>query len=253
MSKKIAAGATAVVLDVKVGGGAFLREVEQARELARTMIDLGRDAGRDVRAVVTAMDEPLGLAVGNALEVREAFALLSGGGPADLREVVLTLAGHLLAMAGKDKTLSLARDRAAAHLENGTARETARRWMAAQGGRPDVVDGKGLPQAPFVLELRSDRTGWLQEVAARPIAKACLALGAGRESKGASVDASVGVVLGGGSGTEIAAGEVLASIHARTEQQARAVVTLVRSAFTVGAKQPAARKIILEEIYEGVS
>ncbi len=253
MSKKIAAGATAVVLDVKVGGGAFLREVEQAREVARIMIDLGRDAGHDVRAVLTAMDEPLGLAVGNALEVREAFALLSGSGPADLREVVLTLAGHLLAMAGRDKTPSLGRERAAAHLENGTARETARRWVAAQGGRPDVVDGKDLPQAPFVLQVRSERTGWLQQVAARPIAEACLALGAGRESKGASVDASVGVVLAGGSGTEIAAGEVLASIHARTEQQARAVETLVRSAFTVGAEQPAARKTILEEIYEGVS
>jgi thymidine phosphorylase len=103
------------------------------------------------------------------------------------------------------------------------------------------------------MQLRSERSGWLQEVAARPIAEACLALGAGRESKGASVDASVGVVLAGGSGTEIAAGEVLASIHARTEQRARAVETLVRSAFTVGAKPPAARKAILEEIYEGVS
>lgn len=253
MSKKIAAGATAIVLDVKVGGGAFLQDVEQARRVARTMIGLGRDAGRDVRAVLSAMDEPLGLAVGNALEVREAFEVLSGVGPSDLREVVLVLAGHLLVMAGKDKTTQQARTRAAAHLASGQALDTARRWLVAQGGDPSVTEGEGLPRAPFVLSLRAEESGWVQSVAALPVAQACLTLGAGREVKGARVDPAVGVVLGAQRGADIAVGGTLASIHALTERQARAVEDLVRSAFRVGAERPPARDMILEEIYDGVS
>lgn len=250
MSKKIAAGATAIVLDVKVGDGAFMRDLEQARRVARTMIGLGRDSELDVRAVLSAMDEPLGLAVGNALEVAEAFEVLSGGGPSDLREVVLALAGHLLVMAGKDETTEQARGRAASQLANGEAFDTARRWLIAQGGDPRVMEGSGLPRAPFVLTLRAEQSGRLQSVAAMPIAEACLALGAGREVKGAGVDPAVGVVLGAQSGSEIAAGGALASIHARTERAARAVEDLVRSAFRVGPERYAGHKMVLEEICE---
>ncbi|HZK49703.1 MAG TPA: thymidine phosphorylase [Thermoleophilia bacterium] len=252
MSKKIAAGATAIVLDVKVGGGAFLHDMEKARRVARTMIDLGRDAGRDVRAILSDMDEPLGFAVGNALEVREALEVLSGGGPTDLREVVLVLAGHLLVMARKDDTLERARARAAAHLDDGSAREAARRWLAAQGADPAAVDGTGLPQAPAVLRVRATQGGHVQEVAALAIAEACLALGAGRESKGAAIEHSVGVVLKVKGGAEVDRGDVMAVIHARTPQEAEAVEALVASAFHVGTGRVEPRRLILDEIPEGV-
>lgn len=251
MSKKIAAGATAIVLDVKVGDGAFLHTRVQARRVAQIMIDLGIDAGRDVRAILTEMDQPLGLAVGNALEVREAMQVFAGEGPDDLRDVVLLLAAHLLVMAGVERTLTAARARAEQHLADGSAQDTARRWIAAQGGDPRVVDGEGLPTAPVVTTVKSSRSGTIKSVAAMPIAEACLTLGAGREVKGAPIDHAVGVVVAAPEGASVDVGSVLAHVHARTPEDAEIVETLIQSAFDVGAGSVEPRAAVLEEIYKG--
>lgn len=251
MSKKIAAGATTIVLDVKVGGGAFLHDVERAREVARTMIDLGADAGRQVRAVLTAMDDPLGRMVGNALEVREAMEVLRGGGPADLVEVVLTLAAHLLTMSGREVDLEAARRLARSRLAGGEAADAARRWIRAQGGDPAVVEGLGLPEAPTVVSVTALDEGWVQSVEAMAVARACLALGAGREVKGATIDPAVGVEIVTARGTWVDRGAPLAVTYARSEAAAQAVEGVLRAAFRVGEERPRSESAIVEEIDRG--
>ncbi|MHB0978478.1 MAG: thymidine phosphorylase [Thermoleophilia bacterium] len=251
MSKKIAAGATAIVLDVKVGGGAFLHDVENARAVARTMIALGRDAGRNVRAVLTAMDEPLGRAVGNALEVKEAMEALRGGGSADLVDVVVTLAAHLLTMTSRQPDMDAARALAQARLADGSAAAAAQRWIEAQGGDPAVVEGAGLPDAPVVSEVAALDEGWVREVNAMTVARACLALGAGREVKGAAIDHAVGVEIVAPRGTWVERGVPLAVTHARSDSDARAVEQDVRSAFLLGPERPGVRSVVVEESIGG--
>ncbi|MBU2602185.1 MAG: thymidine phosphorylase [Actinobacteria bacterium] len=248
MSKKIAAGATAIVLDVKVGEGAFLREREQAHRVARTMIELGKDAGRSVRAVLTAMDEPLGLAVGNALEVREAFEVLHGRGPADLRHVVITLAAHLLLMAGQAGDLSEGRALALGRVQDGSALRKAREWVQGQGGHADVVDGNGLPEARLVLPARAAEAGWVHSVTATTVARAGLLLGAGRETKGVGIDHAVGVVLAAPTGSLVDRGDVVAWIHANEEQLGREAVELVSTAFRMGPDAPPLRGIVIDAV-----
>jgi pyrimidine-nucleoside phosphorylase len=199
------------------------------------------------------MDQPLGRAVGNALEVREAIDVLAGGGPSDLREVVETLAAHLLVLTDSEESLERGRERAASHLANGRALETARCWIAAQGGDPAVFDGQGLPVAPTVVSVPASDSGIVQKVAAMPIAQACLLLGAGREVKGGWIDHSVGVVIEAAAGTEVDIGVPLASVHARTVEDAEKVRALIQSAFHIGAGGAGARDAILEELCEGDS
>jgi len=253
MSKKIAAGATAIVLDVKVGGGAFLNDVGSAREVARTMIDLGVDAGRRVRAVLTMMDEPLGRAVGNALEVKEAMEVLRGEGPQDVVEVVLTLAAHLLTMTGGAVDTESARRLARVRLSDGSAVVVARRWVEAQGGNPAVVEGRGLPEAPVISTVPARNAGCVQRVEALAVARACLALGAGREVKGATIDHSVGVEIVATRGTWVERGDSLAVTHARSESAARAVEEMIRSAFLVGPERSDMESAVMEEINGGVT
>ncbi|MCJ7796973.1 MAG: thymidine phosphorylase [Thermoleophilia bacterium] len=238
MSKKIAAGAGAIVLDVKVGEGAFLRTEEDALRLARLMVELGTDAGLRVRCVLTTMDEPLGCAVGNAVEVDEAFAVLRGAGPPDVREVALTLAGHLLQLAGLAATAEAGRATAGEKLGSGVAYECCRRWMAAQGADPAVVDGPGLPRAQVIWPVRSRTTGWVQRVHALPVARAGLLLGAGRESKRAAIDPAAGVVLTATRGWRVTAGDILAHVHAGDEAAARAVEHLIMEAFDLAPDPP---------------
>ncbi|MHB8868236.1 MAG: thymidine phosphorylase [Thermoleophilia bacterium] len=253
MSKKIAAGATAIVLDVKVGGGAFLNDVGSAREVARTMIELGVDAGRRVRAVLTMMDEPLGRAVGNALEVKEAMKVLRGEGPQDVVEVVLTLAAHLLTMTGGAVDTESARRLARVRLSDGSAAVVARRWVEAQGGDPAVVEGRGLPEAPVISTVPARNVGCVQRVEALAVARACLALGAGREVKGATIDHSVGVEIVATRGTWVEPGDSLAVTHARSESAARDVEEMIRSAFLVGPERPDMESAVMEEIDGGVT
>jgi thymidine phosphorylase len=195
MSKKIAGGADAVLLDVKVGAGAFMKELEPARELARTMVRLGADAGVRTVCLLTSMEAPLGRGIGNALEVAEAVEVLQGGGPADLREVCLAVAREMLALGG-------VHDDPEPALADGRALEVWRRMVAAQGGDPDAP----LPQAPLTEVVEAPRDGWLVRLDALAVGTAAWRLGAGRARKEDDVDPGAGLVLGAGLGERVRAG-----------------------------------------------
>lgn len=245
MSKKIAAGTTALVLDVTVGEGAFFRDVGAARRAAELMQRLGRRAGLSVACVISAMDQPLGRAVGNALEVEEAVRCLEGDGPGDLRELVGVLAGQLLLLAGRASCRAAAERQALATLDDGGALACFRRWVAAQGG-PAVGASLDLPQAPVRAQVLADSDGWVGAVHARSVARACVELGAGRELKGAEIDPAVGVVLRVAHGETVRRGDILAEVHAGDPIAAAKGVAIVARAYTIERRMPAARAIVIE-------
>jgi pyrimidine-nucleoside phosphorylase len=245
MSKKIAAGAQAVVLDVKVGDGAFMKTLASARELAEAMRGLGERAGLEVVCELTDMDQPLGAAVGNALEVREAVATLRGEGPPDFTELVLVSAAHLLALSDMGVDHDEGRRRAEAAISDGSAVETYARWIRAQGGDPSE---EALPSAPVVREVAADAEGFVRELGAVRVGLAALHMGAGRRAKGDEIDHSVGVVCRAKRGDRVDQGGVLAEIHARDDESAAIAAAEVEAAYELGADPPEARPIILETI-----
>jgi pyrimidine-nucleoside phosphorylase len=245
MSKKIAAGASAIVLDVKVGDGAFMKSIDDARVLAKTMIALGESAGREVVCEITDMDQPLGRAVGNALEVREILATLRGDGPPDLDELVLGAAAHLLALSDLGVDLTEGRTRAEGAIADGSALAAYERWVRAQGGDPD--EG-ALPKAPFVRELFAPRSGYVAKLAALPIGNAALDLGAGRREKDDSIDHAVGIVCQKKRGDAVDEGEAIAEIHARNESSAKAAADAVFAAYEIVDEAPPPHSIVLETI-----
>jgi pyrimidine-nucleoside phosphorylase len=234
MSKKLAAGARIVVLDVKFGAGAFMRTLEDARELAETMVRIGTGAGLRVRAVLSPMDEPLGRAVGNALEVREAIETLRGNGPDDLWQLTLELGAHLLRLACREPDADAARERLERLRDSG---EAARRFAAlieAQGGDPAVVDDPDrLPSAAHATTLDHDGAAehWVAGVDARLVGEAALQLGGGRRVKTDVLDPGVGIRLLKKTGDPVAPGAALAEIHARNAAEARTAAELLRSAY----------------------
>jgi pyrimidine-nucleoside phosphorylase len=242
MSKKIAGGADAIVLDVKVGDGAFMKARADAEQLADVMIDLGRRAGREVVAVISDMNEPLGHAVGNALEIREAIATLRGEGPSDFVELVEEASTQLLALSD----LGVSRDEARAKVEqalgDGSALASYERWITAQGGNPDE---SVLPTAPVVREVAAPSAGHVQSVGAVQVGNAALRLGAGRRDKDDPIDHSVGVVCLKKRGDQIDAGEPLAKIHARDDESAASAADEVLAAYDVGDDAPRPRSVIL--------
>ncbi len=249
MSKKIAGGAGVVALDVKVGRGAFMREEAGARELARAMLGLGRAAGLRVAAVLSDMDRPLGRAVGNALEVREAIATLLGEGPPDLVELCLTLGTLLLVMAGQARDAREARRVLERALASGEAAERFARLVAAQGGNPRVVEDPDLlPRAPCVAEVPAPRPGRVSGVDALAVGRAAAALGAGRRVKGEPVDPAAGVVVAASVGERVEAGQALARVHGRDRATVEAVAAGLVSAWSIGAEQafppPVVREVI---------
>jgi pyrimidine-nucleoside phosphorylase len=243
MSKKIAAGASAVVLDVKVGEGAFMRTVEDARELAEEMRALGEQAGMDVVCVLTDMDQPLGRAVGNALEVREAWETVSGGGPGDCRELVVDAAAQLLALSDLGVDGDEGRRRAETALDDGSALATYDRWVRAQGGDPDPAR---LPVAPVVRQVAAPASGYVHELRARGVAITAMELGAGREVAGQPIDHAVGVVCLRKRGEEVAAGEPLAEVHARDETAAEKAEESLLAAYEIGDGEVEPRPLVLE-------
>jgi pyrimidine-nucleoside phosphorylase len=215
MSKKIAAGAQAIVLDVKAGSGAFLPTVPQAVTLARLMVQIARRSGRRAVALISDMNQPLGNAVGNALEVREAIETLHGRGPADFRRHCLEVAGHMLHIARKAGSLEAARRRAARALEDGSGWAKFRELVRAQGGDVGQVDEPDrLPQAKDIETVASPKSGYLREVDARSIGEASVSLGAGRARKGDPIDHAVGIVVHTKVGDRVTAGEPLFTLHA---------------------------------------
>ncbi|MEW6458097.1 MAG: pyrimidine-nucleoside phosphorylase [Bacillota bacterium] len=255
MSKKIASGADAVVLDVKAGAGAFMQKTEDALELARAMVQIGRQHGRRTVALVTAMDEPLGRAVGNALEVHEALAVLAGeDSPPDLVELCLVLAAHMVFLAGRAGSLDEAGALARGALASGAAREKMRAWVRAQGGDPAVVDDPELlAKAPERTAVRAETGGWVQRIDARAVGRAALALGAGRTKKGEPVDPAVGVVLHHKVGSRVEPGAALATVHGAGRGETEAAA-LVREAYVLAAEKtapgPLVHAVVGDEEYE---
>jgi pyrimidine-nucleoside phosphorylase len=245
MSKKIAAGADAIVLDVKVGDGAFMKSLPDAVVLAETMIALGQHAERDVVCVLTDMDQPLGHAVGNALEVREAAATLRGEGPADLTELAVDASAHLLALSDLDFDRAEARRRTEAAIADGSAYAMYERWLRAQGGDPEE---SALPKAPFVREVFASRDGYVHALGALAVGQAALHLGAGRREKDDPVDHAVGVVCVKKRGDAVETGEPLAEIHARDESTADEAAADVLAAYELADEPPRPRSIVLDTI-----
>jgi pyrimidine-nucleoside phosphorylase len=250
MSKKLAGGAPNIVLDVKTGRGAFMRELEQAKELAAEMIGIGEAAGRKVTAFVTDMDRPLGRCVGNALEVLEAIEVLRGE-PTDARLVDLatTVAAEMLVLGGAAASTEDARRSMADAIESGIGIAKLREIVEAQGGDPAPLDDPGLlPTAPVVVEVPSPTSGYVVDVEPLAIAHGANRLGAGRARKGDLIDHAVGLELLRQVGDKVRRGETVARVHARSESKVAEAVNGVLSAFTIGSCAPTLRQIVLDRV-----
>ena len=245
MSKKLAGGADAIVLDVKVGDGAFMKSVEDARILAEQMLDLGQRAGKEVVCLLTDMDQPLGAAVGNALEIREARDTVQGEGPPDFTELVLDACARLLALSDLGLDAVEGRRRAETAVSDGSALAVYERWVRAQGGDPDP---EVLPVAPAVREVVAPRDGVVVRVGALAVGIAALELGAGRRTKADAVDHAVGVVCLAKRGDPVARGDVLAEVHAASDSDAEAGARAVAAAYEVGDEEPRRHGIVLDVV-----
>jgi pyrimidine-nucleoside phosphorylase len=243
MSKKIAGGADAIVLDVKVGDGAFMKTLDDARALAQTMLELGEHAGREVVCLLTDMDQPLGAAVGNALEIAEARDTVRGEGPPDFTELVLDACSRLLALSDLGVDVEEGRRRAEAAVADGSAFVVYERWIRAQGGDPDPGV---LPRAPVVLPVAAPRSGSVTRLGAIGVGLAALHLGAGRRAKGDSIDHSVGVVCHVKRGGSVEAGELLAEVHARDDASGAEAAEAVLAAYELGDDPPREHPILLD-------
>ncbi len=245
MSKKLAAGADCIVLDVKYGRGAFMQTLDDARQLAQKMVAIGRHAGRKVVAVLSSMQQPLGFAVGNALEVREAIAALRGAGPADLVELCLILGSELVRMAGLRASSDEARALLEAALRSGAAWEKFRAMVINQGGDPTVIDNPDrLPAAPVQIDLTAPRAGFIAAIDGQALGLAVNALGGGRARKEDTIDHAVGLVLRAKVGAAVAAGEPLLTIHAAREHDVAEVAERLRNAYTIQETPPAPLPLI---------
>ncbi|AQU79674.1 MULTISPECIES: pyrimidine-nucleoside phosphorylase [Planococcus] len=221
MSKKIAAGADAIVLDVKTGEGAFMKTPEDAKELAHAMVGIGNATGRKTMAIISDMSQPLGFAIGNALEVKEAIETLQGKGPEDLTELCMVLGSQMVVVGGKAATLEEARTMLEKVIENGQALEVLKQFIEDQGGNPAVVDDVTLlPQAKFITEVPSKEEGYISFMEADEIGTAAMVLGAGRATKESVIDLAVGIVLHKKVGDFVKTGEAIATIYSNTEELA---------------------------------
>ena len=240
MSKKLASGAHTIVLDVKTGSGAFMETEAGAFELAREMVAVGKRAGRNMAAVVTDMDQPLGFAVGNALEVREAIGLLRGEDIPDLRELCLTLGTHLLHRSGAAPDEETARQRLERCLADGSALDKLAQMVRAQGGDPRAVyDPSLLPRAPVQRSVKAPVDGYIRAIEARDVGLVSMELGGGRATKEDRIDLRVGVVLRAKAGARLRQGDELAVIHAASEAAAEAAEKALLRCYTFGGEAPA--------------
>ena len=238
MSKKLASGADAIVLDVKTGSGAFMKKEEDAFTLAKEMVTLGKHAGRKTVAVVSDMGQPLGFAVGNALEVKEAIETLQGNGPKDFVKLCMTLGSQMVVAGGKADTLEQAEEMLARAIEEGTALRKLAEFVEAQGGNPAAVyDTSLLPQAAIVEEICSEKEGYIEKIVCDEIGICSLILGGGRETKESEIDLSVGLVLHKKVGDYVRVGESLATIHANDEKKLGVAKERFLKAYTFCDKQ----------------
>ena len=218
MSKKIAAGADAIVLDVKIGDGAFMKSFEDAKELAEAMVSIGKNVNRKTIAVISDMDQPLGFAVGNALEVKEAIDTLNGVGPKDLLELCLTLGSNMVVLAKKAETVEEAREMLIKVIEDKSALKKLKEFITSQGGDSNQVDNTELlPKAKYVVEVKSEIDGYVSRIDSQHIGLIAMELGAGRATKEDKIDLAVGIVLNKKRGDKVSKDETLAYIHANNE------------------------------------
>jgi len=244
MSKKIAAGADAIVLDVKVGAGAFMKKLDDARELANAMVEIGNQVGRKTLAVISNMEQPLGYAVGNALEVKEAIETLQGKGPTDLYELCLVLGSKMVVLSGKANSEEEARTMLEEVIANGKALQVFKQFLSAQGGDPSVVDDvTKLPQATYQIPVNSTESGYISGIVADEIGVAAMLLGAGRATKESEIDLSVGIVLHKKIGDAVEAGESIATIYSNTEE-VDDVINRIMKAYDYSKDKPSPMPLI---------
>jgi len=245
MSKKIAGGSDAIVLDVKTGSGAFMKTLDGARELAQAMVGIGAQAGRRTTALITDMDQPLGRAVGNALEVAEAIETLRGDGPLDLRELCLELGAQMVTLAGVARSAGEGKDLLMKILDDGSALAKFAQLVDAQGGDRRVVDdSRRLPAAPVRIAVEAPSSGVVAAVDAQAVGLAAMGLGAGRATKDDRIDPAVGVVLVRKVGDPVRAGEPLADVHAPDRARAAEAGRRIQAAYRIAARAPAPRPLI---------
>jgi pyrimidine-nucleoside phosphorylase len=249
MSKKIASGADAIVLDVKVGQGAFMKDLAHAQKLAQTMVSIGSLAHRKTVAVLTQMEEPLGHAVGNALEVREAILTLRGRGPDDLRELCLLLGAEMVVLAGVATDVAAAREMLERAIEDGSALAKWKEFVSAQGGDARVADDLSLlPQAPVVKLMLSPADGVVQSIQAEAVGLVAMRLGAGRAKHDDVIDPAVGLVIQRKVGQPVKAGETLVEVHAASEPAAEAAVQALSQLIEIATGDPFDPPLVLDVI-----
>ncbi|TXK83503.1 pyrimidine-nucleoside phosphorylase [Paenibacillus sp. N3.4] len=248
MSKKIASGADAIVLDVKIGSGAFMKTVEDARILARTMVDIGKKLNRNTIAIITDMEQPLGREIGNANEIRESIDVLRGTGDKELTEVAISVAAYMSLLGKVYDTFEKAQEGVRDIIVNGRALETFRRFIASQGGDPNVVDHPELlPTALYQFEVLAIKDGFINQIDAEQIGVAAMLLGAGRAKKEDKIDYAVGLTLNKKIGDAVQIGESICTIHAN-RQQISEVETMIQAAYVIKNTEPAPVQLIYDVI-----
>src|SRR5450432_4871625 len=249
MSKKLAEGGDALVLDVKVGSGAFMKKQVEARRLAQTMVGIGRRMDKKVQALITDMNQPLGYAVGNALEIMEASQTLQNAGPADLTKLSLELAARMIFLGKKAASLDDARRIAEQHLVDGSAYKKFKAVVAAQGGNPQALDKfELLPNATGMREINSPRAGYVSSIDAEDIGAASNMIGAGRDKKEDSIDPAVGIILEVKTGEKVDAGSVLCRLYYTRDERVDEAADMVEDAFRISSQKPDERELILEVV-----
>ena len=249
MGKKLAEGIDGLILDVKTGDGAFMQGYDDSISLAERMVAIGKGMGKRVAAVITDMNEPTGLMVGNSLEVEESIQTLRGNGPKDLREISVELAAWMLVLAGVAADLPAGRTRIIGALDSGEGLEVFKRVIEAQGGDPRVCDDPSrLPHASKRHEIRAEDKGFLARAACRAIGEASMLLGAGRDTLADRVDPGVGIVLGRKVGDEVDRGDVLATLHYNDEARLDRAVAQLSGAFVVAAERPRRPPVVLKVV-----
>jgi len=245
MSKKIAAGCDAIVLDVKVGSGAFMGNIEEAFELARQMVEIGTQVGRRTTALVTDMNQPLGMAIGNALEVKEAIEVLKGMHPGPLQEVCVLLGAYMLYTAGRCKSVEEGMKAIEDALHRGMGLQKLREMIAAQDGNEKIVDDPNLlPIARRIITVRSEQSGYILSTNAQVIGTSAMLLGAGRNTKEDIIDPSVGIVMKKRLGEKVEAGEILAEFYVNDDKHLEEAMNLFKKAIKIGIPKPDAKPLI---------
>ncbi len=245
MSKKIAAGADGIVLDVKCGSGAFMKDLESAEQLATIMADMGRHVGRKVTAVISGMDQPLGMYIGNSLEVMEAIEVLKGNVGGDLLEVSLTLGANMLLLANRVKTEAEGKELLLENIRNGKGLEKFRELLAQQGGDVDIIENYNLlPLSPAKLAVKAEKGGFITKMDTAMIGRASQETGAGRMFKGQPLDFGAGIIMKKRLGDAVAAGEEIAVIYSETEEKCRSAADFLQKAITIGEKKEATPPLI---------